>query len=60
MLRKLGTRAGGLAFHERMRRGFLEIAAKESERCIVVDADKSIEALHREVVKIVTERFGLG
>ena len=50
----------GLAFHERMRRGFLEIAAKESERCIVVDADKSIEALHREVVKIVTERFGLG
>ena len=50
----------GLAFHERMRRGFLEIAAKEPERCIVVDADKSIEALHREVVKIVTERFGLG
>lgn len=50
----------GLVFHERMRRGFLEIAAKEPERCIVVDADKSIEALHREVVKIVTERFGLG
>ena len=48
-----------LAFHERLRRGFLEIAAKEPERCVVIDADKSIEELHSEVVKVVAERFGL-
>lgn len=48
-----------LAFHQRLRRGFLEIAEQEPQRCIVLDADKSIEALHEEIVKVITERFGL-
>ena len=50
----------GLDFHKRLRCGFLEIALKEPERCVVIDANKSIEELHREVVRIVSERFGLG
>ena len=29
----------GLAFHERLRRGFLDIAAAHPERCAVIDAD---------------------
>lgn len=49
----------GLAFHQNLRNGFLEIAQKEPERCIVLNANKSINELHQEIVKIVTERFGL-
>ena len=29
-----------LAFHQNLRRGFLEIAAAEPQRCVVLDADK--------------------
>ena len=49
----------GLEFHQRLRRGYLEIAEQEPERIVVLNADKSIEELHRDVVKIVSERFGL-
>lgn len=49
----------GLEFHNRMREGFLEIAKENPERCVVLDANKSIEELHEDVIKIVTERFGL-
>lgn len=48
-----------LAFHQRMRRGFLEIAEQEPQRCVVLNADKSIEALHEEIIKVIAERFGL-
>lgn len=48
-----------LAFHQRMRNGFLEIAAAEPERCTVLNADQSIESLHGDIVKLITERFGL-
>ena len=49
----------GLEFHKRLRQGFLEIAKKEPKRCVVIDASKSIEEQHKEVVKIISERFGL-
>lgn len=49
----------GLEFHNRMRNGFLEIAKSDPERCVVLDANKSIEELHQDVVKLVSERFGL-
>lgn len=48
-----------LVWHQNLRRGFLEIAREEPERCVVLNADKSIEALHKDIVKIVDERFGL-
>ena len=47
-----------LEFHQNLRRGFLEIAAAEPDRCVVLNADKSIEALHREIVQTVAERLG--
>ena len=48
-----------ISFHERLRKGYLEIAAKEPERCVVLAANKSIEALHQEIVSVVKERLGL-
>ena len=40
-----------LAFHERLRNGFLEIAAHEPERCRVIDAGQDIEAVHEAIVR---------
>ena len=48
-----------LEFHNNMRRGYLEMAAAEPERFVVLNADKSIGDLHAEIVKAVAERFGL-
>lgn len=47
----------GLEFHKNIKNGLLEIAAKEPERCVVVDANKSVEELHRDIVKVVEERL---
>jgi len=48
-----------LAFHERVRAGFLEIAAVEPERCRVVDAGEDAQTVHRAVVELVRDRFKL-
>jgi dTMP kinase len=45
-------------FHERLRAGFLAIAAAEPERCVVIDATASLEAVHRAIVSAVATRFG--
>lgn len=49
----------GLEFHQNLRKGFLEIAKEEPGRCVVLNADKSIAALHQDIVKLVSERFGI-
>lgn len=49
----------GLEFHNRLRNGYLEMAKKEPQRMVVIDADKSIEELHREIIRVVSERFNL-
>ncbi len=46
-------------FHKRLRNGFLDIARAESERCVVLDANKSIECLHLDIVKLIDARFGI-
>ena len=48
-----------LAFHERLRRGFLEIARAAPERCRVIDARGSIAEVEAEVRRTVAERFAL-
>ena len=48
-----------LEFHNNLREGFLEIAKAEPNRCVVLDADKSIEDLHNDIIKVVAERLGL-
>lgn len=47
-----------LAFHERVRQGYLAIAKKESKRCVVLDATASIEKLHEKICQTVNQRFG--
>jgi dTMP kinase len=49
----------GLAFHTRLRDGFLAIAAAEPERCVVVDGDGTPEQVHGAVRAVVADRLGL-
>jgi dTMP kinase len=45
-------------FHRRLREGFLDIARLEPCRCVVIDANRSIDDVHRSVVDAVAERLG--
>lgn len=47
------------SFHSRVREGFLEIASKERERFIVIDATKSVEEVSEEIFIKVKERLSL-
>ncbi|MBE6452119.1 MAG: dTMP kinase [Alphaproteobacteria bacterium] len=47
-----------IEFHKRLRDGFLKIAKNDPQRCVVLNADKTIEELHQEIVHVITERFG--
>lgn len=38
-------------FHERLRQGYLEIAADNPKRCVVIDARQSIDNIHAEILK---------
>jgi len=49
----------GLAFHARLREGFLAIARSEPERCALIDATQPIETVSAQVFAIVSERLGL-
>ena len=42
-------------FYQRVRDAYLEIAKKESNRFRVIDADRSIEVIQEEIVKIVLD-----
>ena len=46
-----------LEFHERVRRGFLELARSEPERFVVLDSSAPKEELHEQIKKIVDERL---
>ncbi len=47
----------GLEFHERLRRGFLEIAARHPERCAVIDADGDMDTVTARVRAAVEARL---
>ena len=57
--KELRHESRGTEFHNNLRQGFLEIARQNPERCVVLNADKSIEELHREVVSVINKKFGL-
>lgn len=44
-----------IAFHERMRQGYLAIAQKEPERCRLIDAAQTVENIAREIAASVQE-----
>ncbi|WP_298744746.1 dTMP kinase [uncultured Brevundimonas sp.] len=47
----------GPEFHERLRRGFLDIAAAHPERCVVIDADGDQDAVEARVWAAVEARL---
>ena len=47
-------------FHERLREGFLDIARREPERCVIVDAAPDAETVAEAVWRAAAERFNLG
>jgi dTMP kinase len=47
------------SFHERLRAGFLDIAAREPERVRVIDADSTPEAITETVWQTVMDKFEL-
>jgi dTMP kinase len=49
----------GLPFHQRLRKGFLDIARKFPERCVIIDATQDIQAIHRQVLKVIETRYGV-
>jgi dTMP kinase len=46
----------GLAFHQALRAGFLEVAMGAPDRCVVVDASLSIEEVWIAIVRALSER----
>lgn len=50
----------GREFHDRLRKGFLEIARLAPQRCVVVDGSRGIEEVHAAVRAAVSARLGLG
>lgn len=43
----------GEEYHRRVRQGFLELASLDPERYIILDASGSVEAVHRQICKVV-------
>lgn len=47
----------GTAFHQRLRDGFLAVAAAHPQRCMVIDADGDAEAVAERVWRVVEDRL---
>jgi dTMP kinase len=48
-----------VAFHERLRAGFRQIAAAEPQRCVLIDAAGERDGIHRAVLAAVAARLGV-
>jgi dTMP kinase len=49
----------GLAFHQRLRNGFLAIARENSKRCRVIDAQRPISEVAADVLRIILAHLKL-
>lgn len=49
----------GLPFHQRLRQGFLDTAKKHPDRCVLIDATQSIDTIHKQILQVVSARFGV-
>jgi dTMP kinase len=65
-LKRAGSRGGAedryekmdLSFHQRLRDGFLTIAAEEPTRCAVIPADQAEDQVAKAILAIIDERLG--
>ncbi len=46
-----------LQFHERVRAGYLEMAAAEPRRWVVIDADREPDVIHKEVTAVLSRKL---
>ena len=46
-------------FHQRLRDGFLDIAMREPERCVVIDATQDIDSVQKMVRQAVAKKLGM-
>jgi dTMP kinase len=46
------------AFHARVRAGFLEIAAREPKRCVVIDATGDVDTIAGAIAEAASKRLG--
>lgn len=66
-LRRAGQRTGPenryeqmtLDFHERLRAGFLSIARADPQRCAIIDASRTIDAVQADIRAEVQRRLGV-
>lgn len=49
----------GLPFHNRLRQGFLDIAKRFPDRCVIIDASQDIATIHGQILKIIETRLGV-
>ncbi len=53
----------GIAFQQKVRKGYLQMAGEETERIKVIAADKEVEAVEREAMEyirdLITNRWGI-
>lgn len=64
-MRRAAARSGadryermGADFHEKVRAGFLGIAAREPGRCAIVDAGRDPDAVAADIARVARERLG--
>ncbi len=50
----------GADYHARVRQAFLDIAARDPVRCVVIDASQSADAVVREALAAIASRLGVG
>ncbi|MBE6455104.1 MAG: dTMP kinase [Alphaproteobacteria bacterium] len=48
-----------LSFHQNLKDGFLFLSRKYPHRYAVIDANRSIEEIHQDIITVVRERLGL-
>ena len=49
----------GLAFHRKLREGFLAIAAQDPERCRVIDSSRPYDAVAHDIWRLVAPLAGV-
>ena len=49
----------GASFHGNVRSGFLEIAKKNPQRCVVISAENDIESVYNQVITTIIGRLGI-
>lgn len=49
----------GVPFHNRLRQGFIDIAKRFPDRCVIIDAAQDIATIHGQILKTIETRFGI-